>query len=257
MRLLGRLQLPPIRVHLHVWGFWGLPSVHHGWGFVNGAGFGFGGGFGLNGGPGVGGLHRSFGGGLNPAFWHHEWFGKSGFFGGPARPGRAASAWANQGSFGHSTLATANTVSHWWTRGGQGSLALNATTGSRSTQPGATMGRWNVPTSTTPTTSARSCSGGSGVTRIAPRSSSWSVPAYRSPTYSAQRWTTITAARSYASYSGFGARMNAATRFGGGSFGGYPGRFRGGGFHAGGFHGGGGGHREGAPLQCRAVVWFR
>jgi hypothetical protein len=243
--------------------FDGFHHFHNGWGFGHGGRFGFGGGFGWNGG---------FGHGNNGAFWHHNGFGGGGFFGTPARPSGAVTAWAHQGSLGRSALATSTASSHWWTRGAQTSFASS---GFRATQPAAGQGRWNASgfssgrswnaaprmtaRSSVAAPVARSWSGGFSGYRAAPRSA-WSAPAYRSPAYSGQRWTTIPAARSFGGYSSFGARMSTAPHFSGGAsfsggfhggFGGgfHSGAFSGGGFHggsfAGGSHGGGGFHGGG------------
>jgi hypothetical protein len=222
--------------------FDGLGGFHH---FDRGRAFGRGAGFGLSAGFGI---NAGFGGGLNPAFWHHSTAGGSGFFGAPARPSGAVAALAHQDSLGTLSIATAN-GSHWWSRGGQEGLPASASTGFRATQPGATVGHWDIPMSGVPTTRARSWSGDSSFSRTVPRSS-WSVPAYRSAAFSGQRWTVVPAARTYSGYGSFGASsISGAPRFGagfsGGYHGGFSGAFRGGGFSGGGFHGGGfgGGHR--------------
>jgi len=224
-------------------GFGGFDHFHHGEAFGRGNGFGLSAGFGLNGALGAGfGMNGSIGGGLNRAFWHHNTPGRSGFFGAPARPSGAVTALAHEDSLGASSFATANGT-HWWARGGQGSLAASANTGFRATQPAATVRRWNIPTSAAPTMSARSWSGSSSFSRAVPRSS-WSVPAYRSAAFSGPRWTTLPATRTYSGYGSFGAsRMYTAPHFGagfsGGYHGGFNGGFHGGGFSGGGFHGGG------------------
>jgi hypothetical protein len=247
--------------HFHHGGEFG-----HGGRFGSGAGFGLNGtlgnGFGLNGALGNGvGLRGAAANGANPTLWHHNGLGGSGFFGAPARPRSAVTAGARQGSLARSAVATGTT--HWWTTG-QGGFATSAGHGFRSTQPGTTVGRWSIPSSTVPAMSARSTSGSSGLYGAAPRSA-WSVPAYRSQTFSSPHWTTIPATRNYSGYGSFGAgRINAAPHFGGtfsggyhggfaGGFhgGGFSGGFHGGGFSGGGFHGGGlgggfhggGGHR--------------